>query len=367
MNTKRRDLILTNTEKKPLRPVLFASKRTLYEYSVYLKHLLVGLADESIPAVLVCPPDTDLDDTTTGPVEVVRHPVLQLPLMKRLNKNMLLEQLLKFKPTILYCLCESESPLTRQLARKLDLPYILTVNSLHKRWDNLHISSKRCSKIIVPAKSIAVNIASVQQRFAERIEQINIGTFIKEDTGRFHKASRLAALLTTHPLDDVNDFETLFNAIKHLSVDGYEFTMVVTGDGRADGQIRKLLAALDLLHIVTIVPKLKPLRSVLAAGDIFIQPQPSDTFNPLLLEAMSVGLAVAGCKGGADDLIIEGKTAVIFNPNDELSIHSCLQRLLDRPEFARQIAKAAQQYLKENHPVSNMISATLRALHEAQQ
>jgi glycosyltransferase involved in cell wall biosynthesis len=169
-----------------------------------------------------------------------------------------------------------------------------------------------------------------------------------------------------HPLDNADDFENLFNAVRHLMIDGYEFMMIVSGGGRAEGQLRKLLAALGLLQTVTIVPRLRPWRSVLATGDIFIQPQPSSAFNTLLLEAMSVGSAVAACRGGVDDLIIEGRTAVIFDPNDELSIVGVLQRLLDRRDFARKTAKATQKYLRENHTVSKMISATLQTYHQAQ-
>jgi len=85
------------------------------------------------------------------------------------------------------------------------------------------------------------------------------------------------------------------------------------------------------------------------------------------LEAMSVGSAVAACKGGVDDLILEDRTAVVFNPDDELSIRAGLQRLFDRQEFARQIARQAQDYVREHHSVSTMISAILQAYHQAQQ
>jgi hypothetical protein len=40
--------------------------------------------------------------------------------------------------------------------------------------------------------------------------------------------------------------------------------------------------------------------------------------------------------------------------------------LLERREVARQIARAAQQYLKENHSVSKMISATLELYYKTQ-
>jgi glycosyltransferase involved in cell wall biosynthesis len=118
--------------------------------------------------------------------------------------------------------------------------------------------------------------------------------------------------------------------------------------------------------VVTLVPRLVPWRPLLASGDIFIQPRPSPAFDPLLLEAMSVGAAVAGCKGGVDDLIIEEQTAVVFDPDDELSIMRTLRRLLDRREFARQIARSAQHYLRQNHTVSGMIAAVLRIYDRVQ-
>jgi glycosyltransferase involved in cell wall biosynthesis len=95
-------------------------------------------------------------------------------------------------------------------------------------------------------------------------------------------------MVTAHPMDNENDFKKLFGAVKHLAIDGYEFMLVITGGGKAEKQIWRLITSLGLSQIVTIVPRLEMLRSVLAAGDIFIQPVPRNTFNPLLLEAMSV-------------------------------------------------------------------------------
>jgi hypothetical protein len=41
--------------------------------------------------------------------------------------------------------------------------------------------------------------------------------------------------------------------------------------------------------------------------------------------------------------------------------------LLNKRDFARKIAKTAQQNLKDNHTVSKMISATLKTYEQAQQ
>jgi len=360
-------LALEKNTKQSLRLALIASDHTVSEYSIFLEHLLAGLADESIPVALVCPPVCDVDSMFTGGAEIISYPVFELPLTEHLNRRLLIERLAKFKPAILHCLCESRALLTRRLTRRLDLPYVLMVNSLARYLVQFSVSSRRCAKIITPTKSIAADIAGAYPRFAGRIEQINIGTFVAERNRCFSGPSGFATIVMAHPLDNADSFENLFNAVRHLMIDGYEFMMVVTGGGRAEGQLRKLLAALGLLQTVTIVPRLRPWRSVLAAGDIFIQPQPNSAFNPLLLEAMSIGSAVAACKGGVDDLIIDGRTAVVFDPNDELSIVGTLQRLLDRRDFARKIARAAQEHLRQNYTVSKMISDTLQTYYEAQQ
>lgn len=356
-----------NGIKKSLRLALIASEHTVSEYSIYLEHLLVGLADESIPVALVCPPGCGVENMFTCAAEIITYPIFELPLTEHLNRRLLIERLVKFKPTVLHCLCESEALLTRRLTRQLDLPYVLTVNSLSKKLVHFSVSPRRCAKIITPAKSIAEDISGAYPRFSERIEHINIGTFVVEGRGCFSNTSSCATIVMAQALDDVDSIERLFTAVRHLMIDEYEFMMVVSGAGKGEWQLRKLLAALGLLQTVTIVPRLKPWRSLLSAGDIFVQPQPNFSFNPLLLEAMSVGSAVATCKGGVDDLIIDGQTAVVFDPNDELSIMDTLGKFLNKHDFARKIAKTAQEHLKDNHSVSRMISATLQIYERAQQ
>ena len=365
MGKEQKDSKSTEAVDKSLRPALIVSERTISEYSIFLGHLLVGLADESIPVALVCPPGYDADSVITPSVEVIGHPAFELPILWRQSRKKLIERLNKFKPSLLHCLCESKTGFTRALSRQLGLPYVLTVNSLQKRFGQLSISSRRLAKIIVPAQSIAANVAEVYPGFAKRVEQINIGTFVGETSSCFREPSRLACMVTAHPLNDVNEFENLFGAVRHLAIDGYEFMLVIIGGGRTERQLWKLLAALGLSQIVIIVPRLEPRRAVLAAGDIFIQPVVSTAFNPLLLEAMSVGAAVAGCKGGVDDLIIEGQTAVVFDPDDELSIYGGLKRLFDDRSYARELATTTQDYLRQNHTVSGMISRFLQIYRDS--
>jgi hypothetical protein len=255
VSKEQKNLALENFTKKSLRLALIASEHTVSEYSVFLEHLLVGLADESIPVALVCPPGCDADSVFTGAAEIISHPVFELPLTEHLNRRLLVERLAEFKPTVLHCLCGSKALLTRRLTRRLGLPYVLTVNSLAGHLVQFSVSSRRCAKIITPAKSIASDIAGAYPRFIDRIEQINIGTFVAEGNGCFSKPSCSATMVMTYPGDSADEFENLFSAVRHLMIDGYEFMMVVISSGRTEGQLRKLIAALGLLQTVTIVPR----------------------------------------------------------------------------------------------------------------
>jgi glycosyltransferase involved in cell wall biosynthesis len=355
------------TLRRLLRPALIVSARNLTEHATSLRRLLIGMADESIPVALVCPPGCDTESVAPAPAALFTHPLLPLPLMEHVGVDRLTLQLERFKPTVLHCLCESRAGLTRRLARRLDLPYVLMINSLAGRVHRLPISSHRCAKIVVPAQTIGVHVARALPRFADRVVQINLGSFVDTDMMCFSNPSQLPTFVVAHPLRRVSDFANLFKAIKSLRTDSREFMMVIMGGGPAEHSLRRLLVTQGLSDVVTIVPVLNPWRSVVAAGDIFVQPQPLRGFSAFLLEAMAVGTAVAACWGGVDDLIVPNQTALTFEPNSEPSIRQTLKQLLDDRDCARRLAATAQEHVRAGYSVSAMVSATLKTYLEAQQ
>jgi len=364
MNQRQNNSITGAEKTKAVRPLLIASEQLVRNYPQYLNRFLIGLADKVIPSGLICPPGCELDSFFSPEVEVIRHPVFGLPVFWHLNRKVLMEKIERFKPTILHSLCESKAGFTRRLSRQLNLPYVLTVNNLKKRLNMLSFSSRRCGRIIAPAESIAVNLRQLYPKFASRIEQVNIGTFSKDKPKCFSDISRVSGLVTARQFKDVGEFDNLLVAIKQLAVEGHEFMLVIIGEGPAERQLRRLISNLGLSRFVVIVPKLERWGQLLGAGDIFIQPIPSTRLDSFLLEAMSTGVAVAACKGGVDDLIIEDKTAVVFDPGDELSIKAALQKLLNGRDFARKLASGAQKNLRENYSVSEMIASTLQIYRE---
>lgn len=349
-----------------MRPVLIVSPRSIAEHAPFLRRLLVGLADESISAALICPPSGSAEFAIPAPVEVFTYPTIDLPLMDHVGLETLAAQLERFKPTMLHCLCESRATLTRRLARRLDIPYVLAINSLPGRLCRLSISPERCAKIIVPAETIGAGITRSHSRFADRVKRIHVGAFTGSDPVCFTDPSRLSSIVVAHRLDRVSDFEVLLKAAKVLFAEGQEFMIAIMGGGRAEHRLRVALGEYGLTSVVTIVPVLDPWRSVLAAGDIFVHLQPESAFSGFLLEAMSLGMAVVACQGGVDDLIVHEKTALLYERNNETSLRQAIVRLLDDRGAARRLAASAQAHVRREYSVGHMISATLDTYVETQ-
>jgi glycosyltransferase involved in cell wall biosynthesis len=350
---------------RPPRIALIASRQTLAEYPSYLKHLLIGLADESVPVILICPLVGDVDSIVPPAVEVVRHPAIDIPFMQHYNNRLLLDKVGKFKPEILHCLCETSASLARWLARNLNVPYLLNINSISSHWSAITFSATRCANVIVPARTIADHFIKTHPKVADRLRQIDIGTFVDDSTACFAHPEHLPGIVVSLPIDNQANLDNIFQALHRLTVDGCQFIVAIIAAGRPEGPLWKQLRSLGLLHAVTIIPPSLGLYSAGSAADIFIVPRPSGRFNMLLLAAMSAGCAVAASKGGVDDLIIEDKTAFTFNPDDQLSVYNCLKRLFDRPDEARRLAESAQQFLRQNRHVSDMVSATISLYRQA--
>src|SRR3989339_1750796 len=159
----------TNTVNRDIRPVFVTSEQLIEEQSYFLEHLLIGLADESIPVGLVCSQDAQIDAIGAMSLEVMPYPELQIPFMRGYNFRRLLERLEKFKPTVLHCLCEQQSGLVLQISKEMNIPYIQSVNGLSNKVFGLSLSHKRCTRIIAPSPIIADNISKDYPRFAQRI------------------------------------------------------------------------------------------------------------------------------------------------------------------------------------------------------
>lgn len=337
---------------------------TLSSYSAILRQFFIGLSDEANLAI-VSPAQAEIDFLSSLPVEIISHPAIRLPLLWRQNRARLLSRLEQFKPCALHCFGYRKMALTIKLAKHFDIAAVVTLDSLPQGLLKFMPSLSAFNHIVALSDKVAKNITEAHPSVKALVRQVNMGTFVENNCACFPKSDRNPSIVVVHPLNRLADFELLLCAARHLAIDGYEFVLAIIGSGKAEKTIRKTIEKLGLGRIINITNEFHPLRTVFCGADIFIQPQPGRLFPAPLLEAMSTGTAIAACDNSESDLLIENQTALLFDPDDELSIYATVKKLLDEHETARRLAANAQYLIRRNHTVSRMVSDMFEIYHKA--
>jgi glycosyltransferase involved in cell wall biosynthesis len=239
------------------------------------------------------------------------------------------------------------------------VPYVLSIDSIQKHHTPLSFLSRRCSSIIVPCQSVR---KSVGRRVSDKVQLIEYGTFAEKEPCCFRNTDAMNSMIVNCDFRGKNEsVSNLLSAIRHLFIDGNEFVTIFLSSGGDERDIRKQINAFGLRQVVTMAPRDYRWRSAVAAGDVFVRAQKSKTFSPVLLEAMAMGCTIAGCRGGVDDLLLDGKTACVYDAEDELMIYNCLGRILNNRDYARQLGANSQNYIRKNSSVSKMLEQILSA------
>ena len=350
-----------------VRPVFLVDRSVFLSYSAYIRRILVGLAGTARASALVCPSDTDPHAILCPSVERIEHPVLRLPIFWSQNRKILIDRLLRFKPTILHTFSPGQVHLAYWLSKQLQLPYVVTCHKNPLRRSCFQKSFRHAARVIAPSKPIADHLAEKCPGLQTRIERIHIGSFVEDQCSCFSRSGNVASLIAVHPLSSLKLFVPFLNAIRHLVLDGFEVMVAIMGTGKAEKAIRSHIRKLGLTSVVTVVPPIRPMRSVLSGADIYLHLSDSGIFDAQLQEAMAVGLAVAGAPETTSDLLHDGQTAAFWDPQDELNIYGCLKNVLGQREKSRQLAQNAQSHLRAHHSVSRIVDKLMNTYVEAQQ
>jgi len=297
----------------------------------------------------------------------IEHPALRLPIFFIQNRKVLLDRLVRFRPTVIQTFCPGQVHLAHWLSKKLDVPYVIMFHKIPSRWTCMQKSVRAAAKIIAPSDMIHSRLSGELVASQDRIERIHIASFVEDRCCCFSRPANVASLIAVHPLNSLKVFEPFLNAVRHVVLDGLEIMVALMGTGPAEKAIRAHIRKLGLTATVTVVPPIRPVRSILSGADIYVHLSDTGLFDAQLLEAMSVGLSVAGSPDASSGLLFDGQTASFWDPQDELSIYACLKQLLGQRDRTRRIAQNAQMHLRSHHSVSRMAEKLRKTYIEAQQ
>jgi len=347
-----------------VRPVILVDEWTLRYYGSCVRRILVGLTGSAYGAVLVGPEGQDTHNVLYPSVEFVRYPEFQLKLLNYKNRQILLDKLVRFKPTLLHGFWPGDAHLAQYLCQELNIP---TVTTLFESPSRTALGQIPRNSVLAASSDPIYGSLMTGPVQPSRVIRIPLGTFVEDDTACFAVPGQMPSIVICESLNQVQDYEPLLNAVRHLLADGFDLSVGIMGEGPAERPIRKRVRELGLTATVTIVPPLRPVRPVFQGMDIFIHIKDRKRCNLALMEAMSVGLAVGGCMDTMTGLLQHEKTGLVFDPSDPMNIYAGLKQLLSFPEQARSLAEQARLFLRARHSVSGMVEGYLKAYRMALQ
>ena len=356
-----------SSQEVAVRPAFLVDGQVFAFYASYIRHILVGLAGNAQAAALVYPPAADPQAILCPLVESFEYPALRLPIFRYQNRKILFSQLDRFKPSVLHTFYPGQTRLTHWLSRQLDVPYVVTCHKRPSRRASFEKFMSHAATLIAPSEPIAAGLYPKYPKLKNRTERIHIASFVKDQCCCFSRKQNVVSLIAVHPLDSFAEFEFFLNAVRHLVLDGYEIMVALMGEGRAEKAIRTHIRKLGLMSIVTVVPPIQPIRSILSGADIYVHLSDNQRFDAQLLEAMSVGLAVVGAPEQTSGLLHDNRTALCWDPEDQMDIYNRLKKLLSTREQTRQLALNAQAHLRQHNSVSGMVDRLMQTYIEAQQ
>jgi glycosyltransferase involved in cell wall biosynthesis len=346
-----------------IRPLIMSDAETVRDFCSSLRHLMFGFEAQGITSAMVVPPASGIESFLFPGAGIIEHPALRFPLFFFQNRKLLILRIEEIKPTLIHCYGTAKALSAGRLAEYFGIPAVVSINSGRISAVSKMIINKYFQRIIVPSGRIG-EMLKQKGIGAEKISQVNIGTFTDENCACFSRPDRMTSIIVPGYFDNFSNYEPLLGAIRHLSVDGYEFVVVFMGTGPAEKQIREFIKATGLIQTVTIVPQIRPLRAVFRGCDMLIHPYCFDKFDSAVIEAAGAGLVIIAGKENVEEFLQDGSTGVLFDSSDELSIYSSLQKILDNKESAKSIALNAQNILRSDYSVSTMVGDLLKIYSE---
>jgi glycosyltransferase involved in cell wall biosynthesis len=197
--------------------------------------------------------------------------------------------------------------------------------------------------------------ASAQRRFAIDAlgyspTRVLLTTFMVDT--EFWRPERVTAAGRDRPLicavgQELRDYPTLVEAVRGLDVD------VIVAAASPWSKREDSSAGLDIPANVDVRGfNLFDLRQLYADASFVVVPLQETDFQAgitTILEGMAMGRAVVcTCTTGQTDTIVDGENGVYVPPLDAERLRAAIQRLLDDPAAATQLAEAGQRWVRDH-------------------
>jgi len=349
----------------PMKIVHVETWRHFYGGAQQVIWLIKGLAARGIENLLVCPPDSDIDNVARSasiPVQNLHcfgDPDLRFAwrLRKLVQRD---------TPDVVHCHSRRGADfLGGQALTLTGVPAVLSRRVDHPESGLLARWRFRPFRKVI---AISGHIAAVLEDGGLDPERlITIRSAV--DIGSINATPDCDAFRKEFEIDE-GDFviamiaqfiprkghRFLFDVIPNLR-DGYpNIRVLLFGSGPLEAELRALAMTMNLHGTLQFAGFREDLDDYLACIDLLVHPALQEGLGVAMLKAAAAGVAVlAFDTAGAQEAVVHGKTGALVAPEDVATLQKAIALLIDETEMRVEFGEAGRQRMKDEFSVETMV------------
>ena len=181
---------------------------------------------------------------------------------------------------------------------------------------------------------------------------------------------REAVVLTVARLTAQKRVDVSLRAVAGVLRRGLAARYVVVGDGPEMPALQRLAAELEIAEHVDFRGPLEPMSPELFAlyteADLFLLTSVGEGLANVYIEAGAFGLPCLGAdSGGTPEIVLDETSGLLCPPDDVEATTARLVALLEEPERAAAMGRAARQWIAEEYGLATMGQRSERAVRQA--
>ena len=244
-------------------------------------------------------------------------------------------------------------------------------NNLPTRW----LYQRACKYIVTTGTCIREQLIKENGFAAHRITSIPTGLDLQKFSPGDREAARkeLGLPVSKHLVGIIATLRSwkghahLIEAFSRLIKRHKNLHLLIVGEGPVREPLETLVEELNLKQEVTFAGNQENTVPWFRSIDTFVLPSYANEGVPqALMQAMSCGLPViGGAVGGLPETIEDGKTGLLFPPKDVPALVDAIEKLLENPEFAKQMGDAAARVAREKFGIDLMLDKMEQVIENA--
>ena len=332
-------------------------------------YLCNALKDLNVDNILVCPPDSEID-------EIARKIGIRV-INLRCGGDFdiffgysLWKMLRKEKPDIVHCHSRRGADfIGGRVSLLANIPAVIT-----RRVDNLEskflakLRYKPFNKIIVISKNIQTVLKNtgIKKKVTCIYSAGDSDQFVKPKNFKwfyenFSVSEDNFVILSASQFIARKGHKYLLHAVANLRNKFPQIRVVIFGRGPKENEMKQLCEHLKLEDIVQFRGFCIDLDNFISCFDLLVHPATQEGLGVIVLKSAASGIPVVGFNvGGLRESVLNGKTGLLVKNRDGHALQKSIAAFINNEEFYEKSSSVAKRWVRDRFTIKTMVKKHLK-------